>query len=389
MTVTEQTTPPETCDLDLPPVLEDEEQIKGIVDGRVVVAMSGGVDSSVSAALLAEAGHDAVGISMRLYSTPHDDYSKSCCSPDDLFDARTVASELDIPFYVANYQRVFRERVIDYFVDEYRRGRTPNPCVACNNHLKFDILLDRSLALGSKYLATGHYARIDRSGDRPVLRKGVDETKDQSYFLFGIPREALDRIIFPLGELEKEEVREHAHRLDLETADKPESHEICFVAGGDYKDFVAERLEREETQTGDIVHVSGEVMGQHDGIHNFTIGQRRGLGLSHHETLYVQAIRPEDGTVVVGPGDGVYSRGLVAERCNWLSFERPVGPMECEVKIRYRSEAVNALVTVGDEAETAFVEFEEPQRAVTPGQAAVFYRGDEVLGGGWIEEARS
>lgn len=383
-----QTTQPESCSVDLPPVLEDDEQIRGIVQGRVVVAMSGGVDSSVAAALLAEAGYDAVGISMRLYATPQENYSKSCCSPDDLFDARTVAASLDIPFYVANYQEVFQQRVIDYFVDEYRRGRTPNPCVACNNHLKFDILLKRSLALGSKFLATGHFARVDRSGEVPLLKKGLDPSKDQSYFLFGIPREALSRIIFPLGELHKEDVREQARRLNLETAEKPESHEICFVGGGDYKDFLAEKLAGEETTPGKIVHANGEELGEHDGIHNFTIGQRKGLGLSYHEPLYVQSIRPADGTVVVGGGGGVFSRGLVAERCNWLSFERPAGPLECEVRIRYRSEPVKALVTVGAQAQTAFVEFEEPQRAVTPGQAAVFYRGDEVVGGGWIEEAR-
>jgi tRNA-specific 2-thiouridylase len=377
-----------SCAVDLPPLLEDDEQIRGIVNGRVVVAMSGGVDSSVAAALLAEAGYDAVGITMRLYATPQENYSKSCCSPDDLFDARTVASSLGIPFYVANYQEVFRQRVIDYFVEEYRRGRTPNPCVACNNHLKFDILLKRSLALGSTYLATGHYARIDRSGDVPLLKKGLDDSKDQSYFLFGIPREALSRIIFPLGGLEKDEVRQEAHRLELETADKPDSHEICFVGGGNYKDFVAKMLEKEETTPGKLVHVSGEVLGEHDGIHNFTVGQRRGLGISYNEPLYVQSIRPDNGTVVVGPKGGVYSRGLVAEGCNWLSFERPSGPMECQVKIRYGSSAKPALVTVGGDPSTAFVEFEEPQSAVTPGQAAVFYRGDEVLGGGWIEEAR-
>ncbi len=389
MSVTEKTNTAASCAVDLPPLLADDDDIRGVVKDRIVVAMSGGVDSSVAAALLAEAGYDAVGISMRLYATPQENYSKSCCSPDDLFDARTVASSLGIPFYVANYQEVFRERVIDYFVEEYRHGRTPNPCVACNNHLKFDILLKRSLALGSTFLATGHYARIDRSGDRPVLKAGLDASKDQSYFLFGIPREALSRIIFPLGGLTKDQVRDEAHRLELETADKPDSHEICFVAGGDYKDFVAEKLAQEETTPGKLVHANGEVLGDHDGIHNFTIGQRKGLGISYHEPLYVQSIRPSDGTVVVGPPGGVFSRGLVAERCNWLSFERPQGPLECAVKIRYRSEAVPALVTVGADATTAFVEFEEPQRAVTPGQAAVFYRGDEVLGGGWIEEARN
>ena len=379
---------PTTPEIELPPVREVGDELESIVEDRVVVAMSGGVDSSVTAALCAEQGLDAVGISMRLYSTPQEDYSGSCCSPDDLFDARQVAASVDMPFYVANYQDVFRERVIDYFVDEYRRGRTPNPCVACNNHLKFDILLDRCLALGSKYLATGHYARIDRSGDRPKLKRGVDETKDQSYFLFGMPREALSRTLFPLGELEKGEVREHAQRLGLANADKPESHEICFVGGGDYQDYVEERLSEEEQSPGKIVHQNGEVLGEHDGIHQFTIGQRRGLGLSYHERLYVQSIRPEDGTIVVGPKDGLEARGLVAERCNWLAFERPSGPIECDVQIRYNADPKPALVTVGETPETAFVEFVEPQRAVTPGQAAVFYHGDEVLGGGFIEEAR-
>lgn len=385
-----QTTAPASCSpADRPPMLETGDQIAEAVQGRVVVAMSGGVDSSVTAAILADRGLDAVGISMRLYSTPQDQYTKSCCSPDDLFDARTVADTLSIPFYVANYEDEFQQRVISYFVDEYRRGRTPNPCVACNDHLKFDILLKRSLALGAKYLATGHYARIDRSGDRPRLLRGLDDTKDQSYFLFGLPRKALDRIIFPLGALTKEEVREYAEGLRLETASKPESQEICFVGGGDYKEFVADLLDSDDQTPGEIVTVDGEVLGEHDGIHQFTVGQRRGLGISYHKKLYVQAIRPDDGTVVVGGKEDLMSRGLVAERCNWLAFDRPPGPVECEVQIRYRSEPTAALVTVGDDATTAFVEFEQPQRAVTPGQAAVFYRGDEVLGGGWIEEPRT
>ncbi|TDP76535.1 tRNA (5-methylaminomethyl-2-thiouridylate)-methyltransferase [Bradymonas sediminis] len=376
------------CAVDLPPMLDDDTAISGAVEGRVVVAMSGGVDSSVAAALLAEAGYDAVGISMRLYATPQENYTKSCCSPDDLFDARTVASSLGIPFYVANYQDAFKERVIDYFIDEYRYGRTPNPCVACNNHLKFDILLKRSLALGATFLATGHYARIDRSGEHPVMRMGVDRTKDQSYFLFGIPREALNRIIFPLGGLEKDEVRAEAHRLDIETADKPESHDICFVAGGDYKDFVAERLGKEKIQPGKIVLPSGEVLGEHDGIHNFTVGQRRGLGVSYNEPLFVHSIRPSDGTVVVGPKGSAFSTALVADRCNWLSFERPPRSFECTVKTRYHASPVPAMVTVGDDPTIATVEFLDPQGAVSPGQAAVFYRGDEVLGGGWIGETR-
>jgi tRNA-specific 2-thiouridylase len=372
----------------MPPMEVDIEDLDELVRGRVVVAMSGGVDSSVTAAFVAQKGWDAVGISMRLYATPPSSYTKSCCSPDDLFDARMVADTLGIPFYVANYQDEFKARVIDYFVEEYKRGRTPNPCVACNNHLKFDILLKRSLALGATYLATGHFARIDRSGDVPVMRTGLDENKDQSYFLFGIPREALSRIVFPLGEMTKEEVREYASGMNLETAEKPESQEICFVEGRSYRDFLEERIKQGDSVPGKFMHVDGQVLGEHDGIHQFTIGQRKGLGLSWHEPLYVQAIRPEEGTVVVGPKRGLFARGLVAERCNWLSFERPPGILECEARIRYRSKPVKAVVTVGEDASLAMVEFEEPQRAVAPGQAVVFYRGDEVLGGGWIEEAR-
>ncbi len=385
-----QSVQPSACSADArPETLESGDAIEAAVKDRVVVAMSGGVDSSVTAAILANRGHDAVGISMRLYSTPQESYTKSCCSPDDLFDARAVADSLAIPFYVANYEEEFQKRVISYFVEEYRRGRTPNPCVACNDHLKFDILLKRSLALGAKYLATGHFARIDRSRGEPRLLRGLDRNKDQSYFLFGLPRKALGRILFPLGEMTKDEVRVHAREMGLETAEKPESQEICFVGGGDYKEFVADLLSSEETTPGQIVTDDGEVLGEHDGIHQFTVGQRRGLGISYHEALYVKAIRPEDGTVVVGGRDELMSRGLVAERCNWLSFDRPPGPLECSVKIRYAGEPVPALVTVGDDADTAFVEFETPQRAVTPGQAAVLYRGEEVLGGGWIEEARS
>lgn len=372
-----------------PAQLQDAPELRAAVSDRVVIAMSGGVDSSVAAGIVAEQGYDAVGIAMRLYSTPQEQYSKSCCSPDDLFDARMVADSLDIPFYVANYEREFEETVIDYFVAEYERGRTPNPCVACNNHLKFDVLLRRSLALGASFLATGHYARIDRSGDVPLLRKGLDDGKDQSYFLFGLPREALSRIMFPLGEMTKDEVRARARKMQLETAEKPESQEICFVTGRSYREFVEDRLSRSQTIPGKFVHENGQVLGEHDGIHRFTIGQRKGLGIGFSEPLYVKAIRPGDGVVVLGPKTSLASRGFVAERCNWLSFDRPPGPLECEVKIRYRSAPVPALVTVGADATTAFIEFEEPQRAVTPGQAAVFYRGDEVLGGGAIEEARA
>jgi tRNA-uridine 2-sulfurtransferase len=368
-------------------LVEPAMPLSELVEGRVVVAMSGGVDSSVVAAMVADAGWDAVGVSMRLYATPPSSYTKSCCSPDDLFDARMVADVLGIPFYVANYQEVFRERVISYFVEEYRRGRTPNPCVACNNHVKFNILLERALALGARYLATGHFVRIVQVDGEPRLFKGCDEAKDQSYFLFGIPREALGRLMFPLGEMTKAQVRERARGLGLETAEKPESQEICFVAGESYQEFVAARLEQGERIRGRFVHaVTGESLGEHDGIHAFTVGQRKGLGIAYSEPLYVQAIRPETGDVVVGPRKGLDAYGLVASRCNWLSWDVPPARFACDVKIRYRGQAVPAQVEILADGRVA-VTFEEPQRAVCPGQAAVFYRGDEVLGGGWIEEA--
>lgn len=373
------------CPVDAP--LPQGGELGALVDGRVVVAMSGGVDSSVVAAMVAQDGWDAVGVSMRLYATPPSSYTKSCCSPDDLFDARMVADVLGIPFYVANYQDVFRERVISYFVEEYRRGRTPNPCVACNNHVKFNILLERALSLGAKYLATGHFVRIVEVDGEPRLFKGCDEAKDQSYFLFGIPREALGRLMFPLGEMTKAQVRERARALGLETAEKAESQEICFVAGESYQEFVSARLAEGERIKGRFVHaVTGEVLGEHDGIHQFTVGQRKGLGIAYAEPLYVQAIRPESGEVVVGPRQGLEARGLVASRCNWLSWDEPPAGFECSVKIRYRGAAVAARVELLADGRAA-VTFEEPQRAVCPGQAAVFYRGDEVLGGGWIEEA--
>lgn len=353
---------------------------------RGVVAMSGGVDSSVTAALLAEQGHDLVAISMRLYeAAPRSD--RSCCSPDDLFDARSVATRLDVPFYVANYVEAFRERVIDYFVEEYRRGRTPNPCVACNNHLKFEVLLSRTRALGGQWLATGHYARIEEGPEGWRLRRGADPLKDQSYFLFGIPRDALPFIRFPLGHLTKPEVRDLAERFGLPTARKADSQEICFVSGESYSAFVQKRLGDEAVRPGNIELEDGTVVGHHDGIHGFTIGQRRGLGVGWHEPLFVLRVEPEACRVVVGPAPSLETRGLVASRCNWLSFERPEAPFDADVQLRYRARGVPARVTPTRDG-GARVEFANPQRAVAPGQAAVFYRGDEVLGGGFIESTQ-
>ncbi len=352
--------------------------------GRAIVAMSGGVDSSVTAAKLFAEGFDVVGVSMRLYAeAPASD--RSCCTPDDLFDARHVAESLGFPFYVANYQDQFRQRVIEYFVEEYRRGRTPSPCVMCNDHLKFDILLQRMRALGGSFLATGHYARIEDVGGRMALLRGVDRAKDQSYFLFGLRRPDLDVIRFPLGALTKDEVRELGQRLQVPTADKAESQDICFIGGGNYAEFVQERLAAEDIRPGNIVRRStGEVLGVHPGIHHFTAGQRRGLGISSPEPLYVHGVDPATGTVFVGTRDEVAETRFELDRVNWLRWEDAPAPFACDVQVRYRQKPIRAFVTPTG-ATTAVVEIERPEPGIARGQAAVFYDGDEVLGGGWIE----
>ncbi len=355
---------------------------------RTLVAMSGGVDSSVVAALLAEQGAETVGVSMRLYQSAHDAPGKGCCSPDDLFDARSVAATLGMPFYVVNYEEAFEQKVIAHFVDEYRRGRTPSPCVLCNDHLKFDTLLELAADLEADTLATGHYARIvvDELSGRHKLLRGVDQKKDQSYFLFGIRREALPRVSFPLGGMQKSEVREHAERFGLPTAGKSESQDLCFVGGRHYLAFLEERLPTHERLPGAIVHVdSREVLGRHDGIHRYTIGQRRGLGVGGGaEPLYVVGIDPETAEVLVGPKRRLASETCTLTRCNWLAFEALEQPIEALVQVRYRHRAVPALVEpIGDGR--ARVTFRTPEAAVAPGQAAVVYRDQEVIGGGWID----
>jgi tRNA-specific 2-thiouridylase len=364
------------------------EEIEQESTERGIVAMSGGVDSSLAAALLVDEGYDVVAISMRLYDAPPTD-GRSCCSPDDLFDARGVASRLGVPFYVSNYVDEFRERVIDYFVEEYRRGRTPNPCIACNNHVKFDILLKRARALGGAWLATGHYARVEMEGGRPRLLRGVDPSKDQSYFLFGLPRAELSRIRFPLGAMTKTEVRARAEALGLPTAQKAESQEICFVVGESYSDFVGRKLAERKPGPGVFRHADGRVLGEHDGVHGYTIGQRRGLGISWSEPLYVLRLDTETNTVVVGPREGLDATGLTANECNWLKWDVPPGPFDAEVQIRYRSRQVPARVIPAPDGSTFELRFTESQRGVAPGQAAVIYDGDEVIGGGFIERVES
>ena len=354
---------------------------------RVVVAMSGGVDSAVAAGLLAREGYDVIGITMRLWTAEDPDAprgKKRCCSVEDTGDARAAADAIGIPHYVLNMEREFQERVVGYFVDEYARGRTPNPCLACNEHLKFRALLDRAVAFGADYLATGHYARIERRDDGTfTLRRAVDEAKDQSYVLYTMGQAELAKTLFPVGGYSKPAIRALAAEMRLALADKPDSADICFVPDGDYKAFVRQRL---GPQAGVIVDAAGAVIGEHEGVAGFTVGQRRGIGVATGEKRFVTAIDPTRQVVTIGDESELMSGGLVTERVNWLAGAAPSDDIRCDVKIRYRTPAAPATVTPLPDG-SARVRFDRPQRAITPGQAAVFYRGDEVLGGGAIDAA--
>jgi tRNA-specific 2-thiouridylase len=356
---------------------------------RIVVAMSGGVDSSVAAALLAEQGHDVIGVSMQLYDNSQTTESGhrafgTCCTIDDLYDARRVAATIGIPHYIVNFESQFGAHVIANFVREYVHGRTPIPCSHCNSDLKFAELLDRAKAYDAEQLATGHYARIDRdAGGGYHLSRGADHSKDQTYFLFSLTQEQLSRAAFPIGHLDKPAVRAHAERLQLHVTQKPDSQEICFVPDGDYASFV-ERRAPEAARPGTVVDNDGRVLGTHAGVHRFTIGQRKGLGLSSTEPLYVLAIRPESGQVVVGSRDALGRTGLTASGVNWVSGTAPDDWLAVSAQIRHRHAAAPAKVRRTDDRR-AELEFATPQTAITPGQAVVFYDGDEVLGGGWID----
>lgn len=354
---------------------------------KVVAAMSGGVDSAVTAALLVEQGHEVIGVHMKLHDAQPtaDQAGGACCGLDDALDARRVADRLGIPFYVHNLRAAFQSAVMDDLADTYLSGRTPNPCIRCNGVLKFRVLLARAKALGATHLATGHYARIDHGPDGPVLRQAVDAAKDQSYFLFPMPASSLAQTLFPLGGLTKPEVRAHAERFGLAVAAKAESQEICFIPDDDHARFIREHRP-EVDGSGQIVHEDGRVLGEHDGFFRYTVGQRRGLGVALGRPAWVVRVEPETRRVVITdrPHHLDHS-GLWASGANW--FQRPEPGQRVEVRVRHRGRRIGCVLDDGDPIFR--VDFEEPERAVAPGQAAVFYDGDRVLGGAWIARAIS
>ena len=347
--------------------------------------MSGGVDSSATAALLLEQGYDVVGITLKLW--PQDCVSRAedkCCGPQAVTDARAVCHKLGIPYYLIDEAEQFQTKVIQYFADEYKAGRTPNPCVMCNQNLKFGRLIDRADQLGAQYIATGHFARLEKSADgsRTLLKRGRDLRKDQSYFLFSLRQDQLARAMFPLGEKTKSDTREVARHCNLKTADKEESMEICFVPDNDYGKFLLQ-ANLVQKHRGDVVNLRGQVLGQHDGIEFYTIGQRKGLGISSPKPLYVVELDSETNRVVVGDEAALERDEFTVDRCNWIPFDEPPETLEVTTKIRYNHPGTSATVTPLQNGR-AKVKLHAPQRAITPGQAAVFYRDELVLGGGWI-----
>jgi tRNA-specific 2-thiouridylase len=352
---------------------------------RVVCGMSGGVDSSATAALLIEQGFDVVGITLKLW--PQDCVNRAedkCCGPQAVTDARSVCDKLGVPYYLVDESADFQKHVIQYFADEYKAGRTPNPCVMCNQNLKFGRLIDRADQLGADYIATGHFARVEKSADdsRLLLKRGRDARKDQSYFLFSLRQDQLARILFPLGEKTKSDTREVARHCNLKTAEKEESMEICFVPDKDYGKFLQE-ANLAQKHRGEIVDLHGHVLGHHDGIEFYTIGQRKGLGITTPKPVYVIELDVENNRVVVGDDAALDRDEFIADRCNWHPFEHLTAPIEVTAKIRYNHPGASATVTPL-EGNRVKVKLHLPARAITPGQAAVFYQDDLVVGGGWI-----
>jgi tRNA-specific 2-thiouridylase len=358
--------------------------------------MSGGVDSSVVAGLMARSGRTAIGLTMQLWNQRRlpelqtGSTTGRCCSLDDVYDARAVAQHVGIPYYVVNFESRFEEQVVKPFIDDYLGGRTPIPCTLCNNFIKFDQFLDMAAGVGAESIATGHYARIgfnDATG-RWEMRRGVDHSKDQTYFLFGLTQEQMSRTLFPLGGYTKPEVRALAREMNIPVAEKSDSQEICFVPNGDYAAFIEAYFREQGIDSskarGEIVTADGHVLGEHSGVHRFTVGQRKGLGIASREPLYVIQTDPASQRVVVGRNDDLLRESLIARDLNWVSTAYPPAPVRAEVKIRHRHIPASATLVPVPGGDRVEVRFDEPQRAVTPGQGAVFYQGDLVLGGGWI-----
>jgi len=353
--------------------------------------MSGGVDSSVAAALLKEQGYEVIGVTMKLFSLPKEyclsENLRSCCGWKATEDAHSVAITLGISHFVFDFRKHFKMRVISDFCEEYAQGRTPNPCIRCNEHIKFDVLWKKAKVLEADYLATGHHARIDRDSQpgQYKLKKGKDREKDQSYFLYCLTQDQLSHTLMPIGDYTKEEVRKKARKLGLPVAQRPESQEICFVPDNDYARFLRDRIP-DVFRPGPIVDIENRVLGRHKGIAHYTIGQRRGLGIAAEHPLYVLSIQRDENTIVVGPVNQLYEKTLLASSLNLISAEKIAEPLEMKAKIRYKHKEMKALLTLLD-SDRAQVKFEKPQRAITPGQSVVFYDGDIVIGGGIIDRA--